>query len=74
MDFVCGGKPHTKKGRTMKKPKKLTLNQETLRDLMAHNAGDVKGGARKTNGKHCLPASHGTCGYTCNFITCLPCL
>jgi hypothetical protein len=28
-----------------KQPKKLTLNKETLRDLTAQNAGDVRGGA-----------------------------
>jgi len=54
-----------------KQPKKLTLNKETLRDLMAHNAGEVKGG-RPTNGKKCLKPTEGgaTCntqgGYTCN--------
>ena len=34
------------------KSKILTLNKETLRDLMANNAGEVKGGT-PTNGKKC---------------------
>ncbi len=34
------------------KVKKLTLNKETLRDLTAHNAGGVKGGAPT---KKCAP-------------------
>ncbi len=49
-----------------KQPKKLTLNKETLRDLMAHDAGEVKGG-RHTHGKRCQkPTEYGpTCpGYT----------
>jgi hypothetical protein len=33
--------------------KKLILKKETLRDLMARNAGQVKGGG-KTNGKKCV--------------------
>jgi hypothetical protein len=47
------------------KVKKLTLNRETLRDLMAHNAGEVKGGAKGGNTKKytCAP----TCAYTCMF-------
>jgi hypothetical protein len=53
--------------------KKLTLNKETLRDLMAQNPGEVKGGGR-TNGKKCVKATEAgvTCptnpscyGYTC---------
>ena len=41
-----------------KQPKKLTLNKETLRDLTARNASEVKGGRGKTK----------WCGYTvkCN--------
>jgi hypothetical protein len=41
--------------------KKLTLNRETLRDLTAPNAGEVKGGG-KTNGKNCVPITSVTCG------------
>jgi hypothetical protein len=46
--------------------KKLTLNKETLRDLMAKNAGEVKGAAR-TNGRKCQPSGGGPtrCGPTC---------
>ena len=42
--------------------KKLLLKRETLRDLMAQNAGDVKGGKKGgnggggSNGKHCPTA------------------
>ncbi len=32
-----------------KQPKKLTLNKETLRDLTAKNAGEVKGGDKSKN-------------------------
>ncbi len=46
-----------------KQPKKLTLKKETLRDLTAPNAGEVKGG-RLTAGKKCPPASY-TCFFTC---------
>ena len=54
----------------MKKVKKLTLNKETLRDLTAQNAGEVKGGG-KTMNKKCATRGRtcvgGTCGgYTCN--------
>jgi hypothetical protein len=64
----------------MKKGKKLVLNKETLRDLMAHNAGEVKGGGR-TNGKKCLkPTEYGlTCPtYGCTAyagctVTCYGC-
>ncbi len=47
MNFVCGGKPQTEKNKPMKsenKVKKLVLRKETLRDLTAQNAGQVKGG------------------------------
>ncbi len=44
------------------KVKKLVLRKETLRDLSAQNAGQVKGGA-KTNGKKCVAASQA--GLTC---------
>ncbi len=51
--------------------KKLTLNKETLRDLMAHNAGEVKGGDRS---KKCNkpPTGGGAtgCGPTCPTYTC----
>ncbi len=40
-----------------KQLKKLTLNRETLRDLTAQNAGDVKGGKRTK--KHCPPQATG---------------
>ncbi len=43
----------------MKKPKKLTLNKETLRDLTAHNAGEVKGGSAACSVRTCY------CTYTC---------
>jgi hypothetical protein len=49
------------------KSKKLTLNKETLRDLMAGNAREVKGGA-KTNGKKCGMVSGAATlcgGFTC---------
>ncbi len=48
------------------KVKKLVLRKETLRDLSAQNAGQVKGGA-KTNGKKCVAATQAglTCGVTC---------
>ena len=41
------------------KVKKLTLNRETLRDLMAHNAGEVKAGDRGGNTK--TTANKGRC-------------
>jgi hypothetical protein len=39
------------------KIKKLTLKKETLRDLTAHNAGEIKAGGRGGNGntKKCRP-------------------
>ncbi len=40
-----------------KQPKRLTLNKETLRDLAARSAGEVKGGITKRQctalGKNC---------------------
>ncbi len=45
-----------------KQPKKLTLNRETLRDLTATNAGQVKGGV-KSKGKGCNKTV--TCDVTC---------
>ncbi len=55
----------------MKKVKKLTLNKETLRDLMAHKAGHVKGGGF-SQGKKCRTQFNctGTCGHTCEVIGC----
>jgi hypothetical protein len=52
----------------MKKVKKLTLNKETLRDLTAQNAGEVKGGRKTMNRKCVTEYSCGwTCGNPCNF-------
>ncbi len=46
-----------------KQPKKLALSKETLRDLLAHNAGEVNGGAKS---KNCATGGKATaCGYTC---------
>jgi hypothetical protein len=56
------------------KNKKLTLNKETLRDLMAKSAGEVKGGA-KTNGKKCRGTGPVTqCGAGCppQSVSCFP--
>ena len=47
-----------------KQQKKLTLNKETLRDLMAHNAGDVKGGAKSKN-CYTIGRRLTACGPTC---------
>ena len=47
--------------KTEPKVKKLTLKKETLRDLTAHNAGDVKGGAkggRGDKGSSMIPTTH----------------
>jgi hypothetical protein len=44
------------------KIKKLTLNKETLRDLTAQNAGEVKGGAKGANTKKL------TCACKCTYI------
>jgi hypothetical protein len=54
-----------KKETTMKpepKVRKLTLKKETLRDLTADHAGNVRGGAKGGNGntKKC-PPSYDTC-------------
>jgi len=53
------------------KVKKLTLNKETLRDLMAHNAGHVKGG-RFSQGKKCRTQFNCTvtCVHTCEAMNC----
>ncbi len=48
-----------------KQLKKLTLNRETLRDLTAQNAGDVKGGKPKSK-KHCPPQGTFTMCQTCS--------
>lgn len=56
--------------------KKLTLNKETLRDLTAHNAGEVKAGAKGGNGKgkgqyptkKCDPTI--TCAGICDTVNC----
>ncbi len=49
-----------------KQLKKLTLNKETLRDLTAQNAGEVKGGA-KTRGNNCVTLGYKAtaCGPGC---------
>jgi hypothetical protein len=39
-----------------KQPKKLTLNKETLRDLTAHNAGEIKAGRKGGNTNKCRPS------------------
>ncbi len=56
-----------------KQLKKLTLNRETLRDLTAQNAGEVKGGAPKSK-KNCPhpPGGGGTllCTITCYVTYC----
>ena len=44
-----------------KQQKKLTLNKETLRDLTAQDAKEVKGG-KKTKVKHCGPPLSVLCG------------
>ncbi len=50
-----------------KQLKKLTLTKETLRDLTAQNAGEVKGG--KKTARHCLPQGTSFCntGWPCGF-------
>ncbi len=48
-----------------KQPKKLTLNKETLRDLTAQNAGEVKGGVTIPPG-----ACSGWCSYNCATVGC----
>ncbi len=58
------GSPQKQKDRTMKnetKVKKLVLKKETLRDLTAQNAGEVKGGSRA-----------GGCSWWCTY-TVKPC-
>jgi hypothetical protein len=45
-----------------KQPKKLTLNKETLRDLTAHNAGEIKAGAKGVRTRKCKTV---TCGPFC---------
>jgi hypothetical protein len=66
----------------MKKGKKLVLNKETLRDLMAHNTGEVKGGgkSKKCKGPTLPPTEYGvTCPtYGCTAyvgctVTCYGC-
>jgi hypothetical protein len=59
------------------KIKKLTLNKETLRDLTAHNAGEIKGGARgaqRPNSYHCAntkKCTHGCPSYSyCPTLMC----
>jgi hypothetical protein len=56
--------------KTETKIKKLTLNKETLRDLTAHHAGDVKGGPISEPGSLlCLSVfapCYKTKGKTCN--------
>ena len=42
--------------------KKLTLNKETLRDLTAQNAGEIKGGGKNRYTKQC---NHATKWLTC---------
>ncbi len=56
--------------------KKLVLRKETLSDLTAHKAGEVKGGAKggkKT--QHCTTGVKATaCGYGCRtYATCTGC-
>ncbi len=46
------------------KSKKLTLNKETLRDLTATNAGQIKGGA-KTQNMGCKTAPWRCASFTC---------
>jgi hypothetical protein len=41
-----------------KQPKKLVLKKETLRDLAAHDAGEVKGGGGRTK----------SCGFFCSVM------
>ncbi len=59
-----------------KQLKKLTLTKETLRDLTAQNAGEVKGGKKKTKGLPCLVGesvlcdTNLQCGFT--FYICGP--
>ncbi len=60
------------------KVKKLVLRKETLRDLTAHHAGKVKGGAAtKGHGQKCSTGVKVTvCGYGCPTYyscTCLNC-
>jgi hypothetical protein len=52
------------------KVKKLILKKETLRDLTAQNAGEVKGGGKAANTKKCPTV---TCGSGCTSLlkTCL---
>ncbi len=47
-----------------KQRKKLTLNKETLRDLTAQNAREVKAGSAS----HCVPSC--ICTYNCPTIGC----
>ncbi len=49
------------------KVKKLILKKETLRDLTAHNAGQVKGGSV---GGYCSWTCIQTCGCVSNLGTC----
>jgi hypothetical protein len=55
------------------KSKKLTLKKETLRDLTARNAGEVKGGAKSIPGNTrkcvtgtCTPTVEGCLTWYCN--------
>ncbi len=53
------------------KVKKLVLRKETLRDLTAANAAEVKGGGKATRyGYGCTGA---TCMDVCTVVTCNPC-
>ena len=48
-----------------KQRKNLTLNRETLRDLTAQNAGDVKAGAKKPPTAKCTRKCDGGSGVHC---------
>ncbi len=52
-----------------KQRKKLTLNKETLRDLTAQNAGEVKGGCSKSAIVPTCLCSVG-CSLGCTLATC----
>ena len=60
----------------MKKPKRLTLNKETLRDLTTQNAGRVKGGTATYNAwctyDGCGPTYYYGCAtnYNCATVGC----